>query len=311
MRLLVGSGLLLVSGVASAQFLLVPDSGNDRILKLDSQTGAVVDANFIVNSAFSTPIAAKQVGSEIWVTDQVNDSIYRYSHTGSLLGSFSGQLDNIRGLNVVNGQVWVANAGTGNGGAIGIYRYDFSGNLLGNFALGAGSGSSSPWDIKQFGSEVYVSDSSSDDIDRYDLSGNYLGKFYNSPGTSDLNFPQQIGTFNNQVMVAGFSLPTGLYRFSAGGSPVGTYQVSSSLGLRGVYQLGNGNVLATGGTRLVLIDTSTPVWTDTNLINQITPAASFRFIHEFAPVPEPGTMAVLGLGCAAMLRRARRPKKAQ
>lgn len=308
MRLLCGLGVLLASGVASAQFVLVPDSGNDRILKLDRQTGAVVDANFIVNSAFTTPIAAKQVGSEIWITDQVNDTIYRYSDSGSLLSTITGQLDNIRGLNVVNGQVWVANAGAGNGGTIGVYRYDFSGNLLGNFALGASSGSTSPWDIKQFGSEVYVSDSTSDDIDRYDLSGNYLGKFYNSPGSADLNFPQQIGTFNNQIMVAGFSLPTGLYRFDTAGNKVGSYDVSLSLGLRGVYQLGNGNILTTGGTRLVLIDTSTSTWTDSNIINQITPAASFRFIHEFDPVPEPATIAVLGLGCAAMIRRRKSSK---
>ncbi|MEI7577137.1 MAG: PEP-CTERM sorting domain-containing protein [Armatimonadota bacterium] len=309
MRLFVGCGLVLASGIASAQFLLVPDSGNDRILKLDAQTGAVIDANFIVNAAFSTPVAAKQVGAEIWITDQINDSIYRYSDSGSLLSTITGQLDNVRGLNVVNGQVWVTNAGTANGGAIGIYRYDFSGNLLGNFALGASSGSNSPWDIKQFGSDVYISDSTSDDIDRYDVSGTYLGKFYNSPGSADLNFPQQIGTFNNQVMVAGFSIPTGLYRFDSSGAKVGTYDVSGSLGLRGVYQLGNGNILATGGTRLVLINTSGPVWTDSNLINQLTPAASFRFIHEFTPVPEPGTLAVLGLGCAAMLRRKQKVKK--
>lgn len=306
MRVYVALALGAISSVASAQYLLVPDSLNDRVLKLNAFDGSIVDANFITNTAFATPIASIQVGSQIWISDQGTDSIYRYSDTGTLLGTISGPLDNIRGINVVNGQVWVTNAGTANGGQIGIYRYDFSGGLLGNFAPGTGSGSTSPWDVKQFGNEVYVTDSASDDIDRYDLNGAYLGKFYNSPGSADLNFPEQLATFNNEVAVAGFSLPTGVYRFNSSGTKIGSYDVSLSLGLRGLHQLGDGNLVATGGTRLVKINTSGPTWTDTNILNQITPAASFRFISAFNPVPEPASVAALSLGAVALLRRRRK-----
>ena len=307
MRVYVALALGAISSVASAQYLLVPDSLNDRVLKLNAFDGSIVDANFITNTAFATPIASIQVGSQIWISDQLNDTVYRYSHTGSLLGTISGQLDNIRGINVVNGQVWVTNSGTANGGQIGIYRYDFAGGLLGSFPLGAGSGSTSPWDVKQFGNEAYVTDSTSDDIDRYDFNGNYLGKFYDSNGTTDLNFPQQLATFNSQIMVSGFSLPDpGVYQFATNGTKVGFHRVSSNLGIRGVYQLGDGNIIATGGTRLAKINTSGTTWTDSDILNQTTPAASFRFVSALNPVPEPASVAALSLGAVALLRRRRK-----
>jgi hypothetical protein len=313
MRLLFGLALVAIAGISSAQYLLVPDSQRDRIYKLDAQTGAVVDSAFIVDAArFGTVVAATQVGNEIWMTDQINDSIYRYSHTGTYLSTITGQLDNLRGLNIVNGQVWVTNAGTGNSApGASIIRYDFNGTRLGHFNI-TGTGSSSPWDVKQFGNEVYISDSASDDIDRYDLSGTYLGKFYDSPGSADLNFPQQIATYNNQVLAAGFSPPTGVYRFDASGTKIDSYDVANSLGYRGVYQLGDGNILTTGGTRIVKIDTSGTTWTDSNIANVLPPTigspdfASFRYIQPFNPVPEPATMVTLGLGAVAMLRRKRK-----
>jgi hypothetical protein len=310
MRLFFGLALVAMAGVASAQYLLVPDSQRDRIYKLDAQTGAVVDDQFIVDTTrFGTVVAALQVGAEIWMTDQINDSIYRYSQTGSYLSTITGQLDNLRGLNVVNGEVWVTNAGTANSApGAAIIRYDFTGNRLGHFGI-TGTGSTSPWDVKQFGNEVYISDSTSDDIDRYNLAGTYLGKFYNSPGSSDLNFPQQIATFNNQVVVSGFSVPAAVYRFDSAGNKIDSYTVSNSLGHRGIYQLGDGNILTTGGTRIVKINTSGTTWTDANIIDVPPPSpgsqefASFRYVHAFTPVPEPATMAALGLGAVALLRR--------
>ncbi|MEL7237951.1 MAG: hypothetical protein AAGK78_03745, partial [Planctomycetota bacterium] len=62
---------------AQGQGLLIPDSSADSIGLYNATTGALIDANFIVDANddatynFSTPKEAIQVGSEIWVSDQI------------------------------------------------------------------------------------------------------------------------------------------------------------------------------------------------------------------------------------------------
>ena len=112
----------------STSFLMVPDSVSDRILLFDPVDGSLVNNNFIDGSEdtglgiFSTPINAIQVDSEIWVSDQIADAIFRFDLQGSYLGVVGDNdgdgdtdgLDNIRGIEYANGLIYVKNSVTDN-----------------------------------------------------------------------------------------------------------------------------------------------------------------------------------------------------
>ena len=75
----------------TTSFLMVPDSVSDRILLFDPIDGSLVDDSFIDGSEtglgiFGTPINAIQVNSEIWVSDQIEDAIFRFDLQGDYLG---------------------------------------------------------------------------------------------------------------------------------------------------------------------------------------------------------------------------------
>lgn len=300
-------GLLGLIGTAQAQFILAIDSGGDKVYKLSALDGSVVDANFIVDAGsaatydFQTPKGISVTSNEIWISDQVSDAVFRFDHSGQYVGKISTTLDNVRGLNLVNGEMWVTNDGSANGGTVDtIYRYSLAGGLLGSFTT-AGT---SPFDVIQRGNEVLVTDSNTHDIDRYDFSGNFLGAFFSSPGgTGNMSFPQQMFLEGSDVFVAGFSPTTGLYRFNSAGSQTGNWAVSGALGLRGVTRLGNGNMLVTGGTRLVSLNLAGG---DSDILN--TAGLSFQYVTAFNPVPEPATLTALGLAFSGLLLRRRRSR---
>jgi hypothetical protein len=178
------------------QVLLAVDTGGNRVLQLDPFSGAVLNASFIVdaNSAatydFQTPRAAIQVGNQIWVSDQspnVN-AIYRFDLGGAFLGKIGGNvagggLSNVRGMRLIDGTVYVANAGNTNG-ATGpsIVRIDTNGTILGSFATtatgAAGTVGNSPWDVMALGTnQLLVSDGTSRGLQIYGTDGAYVGAF--------------------------------------------------------------------------------------------------------------------------------------
>ncbi|MCZ8138801.1 MAG: PEP-CTERM sorting domain-containing protein [Armatimonadota bacterium] len=302
--LLTLAALSLVAA-SQAQYLLIPNSGRDQVWQVSAFDGSIISQNFIQDTTLTTPNHAIASGrGTIFVSDQILDSVREYDLNGNYLGDVAGAaqgLDNIRGIAVRNGELYVTVAG----GALTntIQKFNLTTNQQSTWAT-LPSGSSSPWALHFRANDVLVSESGGDDIIRYDFNGTFLNRFYDSPGTNDLNFPEQIAeTTTGDIYVAGFSLPTALYKFNASGTKTGTFPINT--GLRGVYELGNGKILWTAGTRFGTFDPATNQFTD---IYSNPTTDSFRFISYVPAVPEPATMTAMGLGLLAMLRRRNRQR---
>ncbi|MFA7687807.1 MAG: T9SS type A sorting domain-containing protein [Moheibacter sp.] len=228
---------------------------NPYVVLLNAETGEIENPEFIDLTPLDpgTPKGIRQIGSEIWVTDQIDDMIYRFDLEGNYLSSINGNMDNIKGLGPVNGtEVWVTNAGSNNGApGDGIVRFDMSGNYVGNFLTGG----KSAFDLVDGGNgEVYVSYiNSGSPIERRDYSGNLIGNLV-APG--NLNFAQQIWiTASGDLLVGNFSSPSGIYLFDLEtGSELNYWPVAD---VRGVSETGDGSILWTNGSGIHRLDPAT------------------------------------------------------
>jgi hypothetical protein len=300
-KILLIAVLIHVFGIAPAQptgeyiAAISAVSGNHKVMLFSAVDGSLVFDNFINLSGLAnptgTPKGIRRVGDEIWVSDQIRDRIDRFTLEGTWIDTIGGRfpgggLDNVRGLGVVNNEVWVANAGTANGApGNAVVRFDFAGNNLGSFPT-----QGSPWDFIQRDDEVLLSFSSATPyvsrIERLDLVGNHLGSF-NPP--SQMNFIQGIDErANGNVVAAGFSSPAGVYEYTSAGVLVGVLGGTSN-GPRGVAALDNGNVMWTNGSGIQVADvvagTSTIIFPGSAQfcarISFSDPIASLPFFEDF------------------------------
>ncbi len=249
-----------IAGLAQAQFLAVPNATTDTVMTFDPFDGTPLNPSFIIDGEgagydFQTPKAAIQVGSEIWVSDQLTDQIARFDMLGNHLGTITGGLDNIRGMAFVNGVVYVANAGSNNGApGIGLVTFDAGGNFLGNI-----TGVGDPYDIMDYNGELLVTAINTESINRVSYNGAFLGVFCDSDGVSGIDFPQQLGRRGANVLCSGFSPPIGVYEYDPTGAQVNYWAVGN--GNRGVYLLGNGNIMFTDGAGVHVLDPNTGLHT--------------------------------------------------
>jgi len=303
-RLFAATALLGVASTAMAgviDYLTVVSSSDNKVMLFDPHSGALINDSFIDLNPLEagTPQHAIQVGSEIWVSDQIRDRVDRFSLGGTYLSTIGGimpggGLDNIRGMRVVGNEVWVTNAGTQNdapGNA--IVRFGFDGSALGSFAVDGSS-----WFITEYNSEYLISFSGAQSrIDRFDANGVFLGNF-NTPG--EISFIQQthVGS-NGNLYAAAFSggAASGVYEFDADGTNLGVVPGTSPFGPRGVWELGNGNIMWTNGSGVFI---SNPLDGDTVQVA----SGQFRYI-DLVSIPAPGAFALIGLAGLGAARRRR------
>ncbi|MBX3387042.1 MAG: hypothetical protein KF768_10765 [Phycisphaeraceae bacterium] len=293
---LAGCAVVAPSALAGTEYLMIPDSGTspNRIRLFSAFDGSLINDNFIVAPvggypySFGTPSEPIQVGNEIWITNQVGDSIQRFTATlnPQFIGTISGQLDNIRGHGKIGNFVYVSNDGGANGATQdSIAVYDLNGNRVDTFVVNPPV--TSPFDVEEFNGDMLVPCSGTNAIHRFTTSGAFVSTF----NAGDINFPQQVHVANTgpmgeqEVWAAGFSSPSGLYRYDASGTQIGYWGTpTSNLGnLRGCHALGDGQILVCRDSRVSKVN---PV---TGVVTEILVTSSSRLIGKFTPTDTPPT----------------------
>jgi hypothetical protein len=287
--------LVFTAATASAQFLMMPDSTNNRVVLFDPNNGALVNSSYFPLTPSSTPVHAMQVGNQIWISEQVGDRVGRYDLAGNFLGQIgggtTGGLDNIRGMEQVGNTIYVSNGGAGNGApsANCVVMYDTTGASQGFFSTA--SLAPSPFAVLDHQGGLLVDSSAgNDDIHRFSLTGTPLGTFHN---TTSLNFGEQmVHATNGDVLVAGFSTNNVVRLDPTTGALISSFTAS---GARGVWQLGNGNIMWTSGTGVFVFDVNTGG-------NTQVYAGGGRYV-DLLVVPEPGSaLALMGIAMTCSLR---------
>ena len=250
---------LFAGNVSAQESILVINSGTKQIAQLNAVDGTVMNPAFIDMSTVSsgTIKGIAQVGDKIWISDQTQDKIHIYNLDGTFSSVITGGLDNLRGLNVVNNEVWVTNAGSGNSAtANSIARFSAAGTFLGYYPS-----ITSPFDVLDSKNGfVYISSLSNNGIQKMDYTGNVTGNFV-APGF--FQNTQQIN-FNNagNMIVAVFQNHSGgnnagIYVLSITDASILNYWPVTAGQLRGTIQTGNGNYLYSTGSGVFSIDAAT------------------------------------------------------
>lgn len=281
----VAAALAWATAAAAQDVLMVPDSTSDRVFLFSAVDGSLVDDNFIDGSGIlNTPINAVSVGDEVWISDQLGDSVFKFDADGNFLGKLvETGLDNIRGIELRADLLYVSNSGTANGAPDdAIVVYDLAGNQQ-DIWTGLGD----PFDILLRDADFLVNDIGADDkISRVDFDGNLLGLF----GALDVfDFPEQMTQrANGNILLATFSSPAGVYEFDADGNQLNYWAVGT--GLRGVHELTNGNILWTNGTGTWVLDPNTGQSTQ-------VASGSMRFIEPLGGGPDCDAVSKLKAKC--------------
>jgi len=248
-----GPRKLILDEIPPLGLLLVPNSTNKTVMAFDPYDGALIDEYFfpISPGSLSTPIHMlwNHEQTSLLVSDQLKSVVQQFTEQGVFEETFApahGEdpsiLANIRGMYMHDdGQLLVTVAGGGNANA--VAAFDTEGNFTGNFIDNHTGGLEGPWSIvyRQSHNDYLVSADGSNGVLRFNTDGEFLDMF-----ATELGFPQQIQVLlNGNVLIANFGVepPSGILEYCSEGSLLNHYDAME--GTRGVFELGNGNLLVT------------------------------------------------------------------
>lgn len=253
-----------VATTANAQILLVPDATSDQLVAFDP-----FDGHLLNPAVFAIPntvqVGVIDVNGEIWLTEQTGDRITRRDLSGAIIGTIGptfpgGGFDNIRGLANVGGLIYVTNAGSANGAtANSVVILDSTGAHVSTFSVNTLA--TSPFAVLGFQGDILVSGfSNANDVYRFTVTGTPVGVFHNSTTISPAHGLALAGDGN--VWCVGFTSANVCKLDATTGAVLTSFPAPSTP--RGVYELGNGNVMWTNGTGVHIFDvvssTSTQVF---------------------------------------------------
>jgi hypothetical protein len=229
--------------------LLVPDSSNDRIMAFDPFDGALLDANFVPPDPARVGIGVHAIlshdRSRILLSDETGHAIHAYDLGGAYRGTFVGGDPFVfaapRGLALhEDGRVLATVAANANANS--VLGFDRSGFSADAFIAKDSGGLAGPVAIHRRELDWLVSGAGSQAVHRYGLFGEPLTNLLS------LQAPQQIAdSASGGLLIANAGGPLeGIVELDAEDRVIAVHRATGVAGYRGVYELGNGNLLVSG-----------------------------------------------------------------
>jgi hypothetical protein len=292
------STLLVALPGSGTPVLLCPDSLRETVWAFDATTGAIVSENVVVDTQYldqPIQVVASPSGTMI-VTDETAATVREFSARGVFIRELCGPAQGLTrtyGCCVKNGKIYVTEPFVTTLSEPGrIWRMNLDGSDFELFLQDPLM--RNPRGILPVPGGFMVADSGEASIGGEDLefvsdAGVVQSPpFFDSEGVSYFDFPQQIApAIGGGFWVAGFTAPSGLWLVSVNGTIDNYYPTFTSA--RGVWPLGNGQLLYTGGTRVQMINPNGG--DEVEIVNNPggpgnPPVSSFRFLTPFTLPPE-------------------------
>jgi hypothetical protein len=291
------STLLVALPGSGTPVLLCPDSLRETVWAFDATTGAIVSENVVVDTQYldqPIQVVASPSGTMI-VTDEIAATVREFSARGVFIRELCGPAQGLTrtyGCCVKNGKIYVTEPFVTTLSEPGrIWRMNLDGSDFELFLQDPLM--RNPRGILPVPGGFMVADSGEASIGGEDLefvsdAGVVQSPpFFDSEGVSYFDFPQQIApAIGGGFWVAGFTAPSGLWLVSVNGTIDNYYPTFTSA--RGVWPLGNGQLLYTGGTRVQMINPNGG--DEVEIVNNPggpgnPPVSSFRFLTPFTLPP--------------------------